>query len=183
MKFYEIDFRHAGDTPMMKLESDEELKGTLQIQTPTRKQEGIEIPIIGEGFEVKVNRTDKGLILVWGDWDKGKDERCLVLLKGRSFSSFDCDYDKADNIQLLTSGWGKSRKRRFYANFLLLLDVGAKFFLRKHPRREFSSFWYTWGGSIVDRRRGIYLEKAAKPLSIRKCSRKWRMAVNFHYFP
>ncbi len=147
MKFYEIDWHHAGNTPtLMKLETDE----SLNIESLDGEHGRADIPIIGEGSGVKVNRTDKGLIIVRGDWDKEKDDRCLVIVRVDEPMSLHYDFD--DDVKLVTSGCVKAElKSNSYVNFLLILTPGGEFSLRSafsiHPP-SLPFFWYMWEGEI-----------------------------------
>jgi hypothetical protein len=146
MKLYQIS--SPGSSPaLMKLETEEgKPVAHIAVGERGRGRNEVIIPIIGEGPEVRVRKTDEGVVLVRGNWnDEG---RCLAVINAvgaydryRSYSILD-----AQGVQTVVSGtiaFGQAGRTNSGEEVLAILEPGAIFRLNS----KYASTWYTWTGT------------------------------------
>lgn len=91
------------------------------------------VPITGKGAEIRVKKTDKGLVLVRGDWRA--EDRCLVMVEAGCICSMfgvdrvdvyvDCDHEIA----------------------LLIVEKNGVLQLSSNPKSNIPvPVWHTWDG-------------------------------------
>jgi hypothetical protein len=144
MKLFQIC--SPGSSPMlMDLDTSEGPVSEISVgQRGRRRNEGI-IPITGEGPEVRAKKTDKGVVLVRGDW--GTEDRCLIVIntvgsydRFRSYGLFE-----AEGIQPIVSGviaFGQAGRTNSGEEMLAVAAPNARFRLNG----KYSSTWYAWDG-------------------------------------
>jgi hypothetical protein len=132
----------------MKLEreDDKPIANIIIGERGRGRNEGI-IPIIGEGPEVRVKKTDEGIVLVRGNWDDDKT-RCLAVInavgsydRSRSYGIHD-----AQGVQTVLSGtiaFGQAGRTNSGEEVLAILTPGATFRLNS----KYASTWYMWTGT------------------------------------
>ncbi len=147
MKIYSIS--SPGSFPvLMKLETKERkpMENITIGESGRGRNEGI-IPIIGEGPEVRVKKTDEGIVLVRGDWnDDGR--RCLAIINAVGSYSRYRSYGiyNAQGIQPIASGtiaFGQAGRTNSGEEVLAILIAGAEFRLNS----KYASHWYQWTGT------------------------------------
>ena len=144
MKLFQIC--SPGSFPvLMDMETSEGPVSIISVgQSGRGRNEGI-IPIIGEGPEVRAKKTEKGVVLVRGDW--GSEDRCLVVIntvgsydRFRSYGLFE-----TEGIQPIVSGviaFGQAGRTNSGEEVLAIATPGAVFRLNN----KYASIWYKWDG-------------------------------------
>lgn len=146
MKLFQIS--SPGSTPtLFKSEVDGKPTESISVGESGRgRNEGV-IPIIGEGAEFRIKKTDEGsVVLVRGNWSG--DDRCLAIIntvgaysRSRSYGIHD-----ATGLTVVSSGtiaFGQAGRTNSGEEVLAILEPGAEFRLNS----KYDSTWYWWTGS------------------------------------
>ncbi len=145
MKLYQIEY--PGSAPShLGLDTEAGPLSEVRLGEAGRgREEGI-IPIIGEGPDVRVKKTDDGVVLVRGNWDD--EGRCLAVINAvggydryRSYGIFD-----AQGVEAILSGtiaFGQAGRTNSGEEILAIVAPGATFRLNS----KYASTWYMWTGT------------------------------------
>jgi hypothetical protein len=101
------------------------------------------IPIVGQGPDLRVIRTKKGIVLVRGEGN-GSDKRCLALIRTeRGYHEYPVsDVLDARKLMVLVTGTHGPEPEKRGKEVLALIKPGGEFRLVSRD----SSYWYTWDG-------------------------------------
>lgn len=141
MKLFEISTPGAAPVLVNLAEKDE-----VRLGESGRGRELVVIPITGTGSEVRAMKTDRGLVLVRGDWGDG-DDRSLVAVQTAGA------YDRyrsyaligAKGVEIVATGYtaeGSAGGIGRYPHHLLLATEGAEFRLNS----KYEEHWYRFVG-------------------------------------
>lgn len=139
MKLYRIAYPGA-KPELVKLDTDKGPVKSVELGESGRGRIRKIIPIIGEGPEVRVKRTDKGIVLVRGDWEDS--DRILAIINTMG------DYDRFRNygmfmeegVENIDSGFfafGDAGRINGGSELLAIVTIGGVFKLN-------SKYTHTW---------------------------------------
>jgi len=144
MKIYKIS--SPGEKPtIFPLDTEEGPVEFITIGEEGRGRVRVVIPVIGEGPEVKVKKTEHGIVIVRGDWEE--ERRCLVVINAvgsydryRSYGIYE-----AKNLKIIAEGrraFGDAGKVNSGPEALAIAEPGCEFRLNS----KYASHWYYWDG-------------------------------------
>lgn len=137
-----------GSTPALMRMEDSEGKPLESIsigECGRGRSEGI-IPLVGTGSEVRAKKTDRGVVLIRGNWPS--EERCLAVINPVGsydrYRSYRVHY--ATGLEVISTGtiaFGDAGRTNSGEEVLAIVSPGANFKLNS----KYSSHWYMWTGT------------------------------------